>query len=70
MTLMVPSHGGEVIDRALSDGADGQPHEVQLYRFPNQATLDAYIANPERLTHSDERERAIARTELFPVSLR
>lgn len=67
---LVPNHGGEVIHRALSDGAENRPHEVQLYRFPNRAALDAYIADPERLAQSSERDQTIVRTELFPVSLR
>ncbi|WP_433675300.1 hypothetical protein [Microbacterium gorillae] len=67
---LVADHGGEVLQRAVSDGAEGRPHEVQLYRFPHQASLDAYLADPARLALADERDRTIARTELFPVTLR
>lgn len=67
---LVPDHGGEVIHRAVSDGAEGRPHEVQLYRFPNRAAVDAYIADPGRLALANQRDQATARTELFPVSLR
>jgi hypothetical protein len=67
---LVPNHGGEVIHRAVSNGAEGRPHEVQLYRFPNQTALDAYIADPARLALAHDRDQAVARTELFPVSLR
>jgi hypothetical protein len=67
---LVPNHGGEVIHRAVSNGVKGRPHEVQLYRFPNQTALDAYIADPARLALANDRDQAIARTELFPVSLR
>ena len=41
--------------------------EVQLYRVPNQALLDAYLADPRRLELTAERERVVARTELFRV---
>lgn len=67
---LVPDHGGEVLSRAASDGAESRPHEIQLYRFPTQAALDSYIADPSRLALSNDRDQAIARTELFPVSLR
>ena len=36
---LIPEHDGEVIRRAQSDGADGHPHEVQLYRFASQEAL-------------------------------
>ena len=67
---LVPRHGGEVIQRAVSDGGDGAPNEVQLYRFPDRAALDAYLADPDRLALAEERDRTVARTELFPVALR
>jgi len=66
---LVPDHGGEVLQRACSDGADGHPHEVQLYRFPSRASLDGYLQDPRRLALTDQRDRVVARTELFPVAL-
>lgn len=70
MLALVPTHGGEVVRRALSNGSDGRPHEVHLLPFPNQTTLDAYFADPARLALAEERDQAVARIELFPVSLR
>ncbi len=67
---LVPHHGGEIVQRAVGDGADGRPHEVQLYRFPNRAALDSYLADPDRVALASERDRTVARTELFPVTLR
>ncbi|WP_129786966.1 hypothetical protein [Promicromonospora panici] len=66
---LVPEHGGSVLQRAVSNGADGRPHEVQLYRFTSQAALDGYVADPRRAALADERDRVVARTELFPVDL-
>ena len=60
---------GAVLQRARSDGADGRPHEVQLYRFANQDSIDAYLADHRRVALADERDRVVARTELFPVAL-
>jgi len=65
---LIPGHGGEVLQRAQSDGVDGSPHEVQVYRFDSQAALDSYLADPRRSARLDERDRVIERTELFPVT--
>ncbi len=67
---LVPEHSGEVLQRAVSDGADGRPHEVQLYRFASQQDLDGYVADPRRTALAQERERVVARTNLFRVDLR
>ncbi|MEI7057431.1 hypothetical protein WBG06_16530 [Nocardioides sp. CCNWLW239] len=63
---LIQEHGGEVVQRALADTA-GQPDEVQLFRFPGQSSLDAYLNDERRTSLSAERDAAVARTELFPV---
>ena len=63
----LPDHGAQLLERVRSDGADGRPLEVQLYRIPTPQSLDAYVNDPRRLALADERDRVIARTELFPV---
>jgi hypothetical protein len=68
LALLV-DHDGEVVQRALSDGAAGGPHEVQLLRFADQLAVDRYLADPRRTALAGERHRVIARTELFPVAL-
>ncbi|MFE6733347.1 hypothetical protein [Microbacterium sp. NPDC057650] len=67
---LVPEHGGEVVQRAASAGTAPHPDEVQLYRFPSQAALDSYLADPRRTVLTARRDAAIARTELFPVRFR
>lgn len=66
---LIPEHGGEVVSRAIGDGADGHPHEVQVLRFPGQAAIDAYMADPRRLALAGERDRTVAETTLFPVAI-
>lgn len=61
-------HGATVLERAFGGGADEQPAEVQLLRFPDQGALEAYLSDPRRTALLDERDRVVARTELFPVS--
>ncbi|MET9328819.1 hypothetical protein [Tsukamurella sp. NPDC003166] len=65
---LIPEHGGTVVHRAIGEGLDGHPNEVQLYRFPDQSALDRYLADPRRLALTGERDRVIARTGLFPVA--
>lgn len=65
----VALHGGTVLLRARSDGADGRPLEIQLLEFPSAEALDGYMANPLRAALASERERVIARTEFIKVRL-
>jgi uncharacterized protein (DUF1330 family) len=64
---LIAEHGGEVVHRAFADDAPGQPDEVQLFRFPDQASLDAYMNDERRTALGAERDAAVARTEVFPV---
>jgi uncharacterized protein (DUF1330 family) len=66
---LVCEHGGKVLQRARSDGADGRPLEIQLFEFPSAAALDAYMVNPRRTALASERDSAIAKTELINVRL-
>jgi hypothetical protein len=67
---LLPEHGIELVVRAIGDGVDEQPLETQVYRVPDRAALDAYLTDPRRAAMTEERDRVIARTELFPVALR
>ncbi|WP_353115939.1 DUF1330 domain-containing protein [Microbacterium sp.] len=67
---LVAAHGGEVVQRALSDAAGEGPDEVQLFRFGDREGLQGYLDDPARTALAAERDRVVARTELFPVALR
>ena len=66
---LVPEHGGRVVQRGRSSGADGQPAEIQFLDFPSQAALDAYMGDPRRTALAADRDRAVARTEIIDVEL-
>lgn len=66
---LVGEHGGEVLQRMRGDGRDGTPLEVQLYKWPSAHAREAYMADPRRTAMSVQRDRAIARTDVFPVEL-
>ncbi|MCU1420908.1 MAG: hypothetical protein JWN36_559 [Microbacteriaceae bacterium] len=63
---LLPHHSARLLQRVRSI-EPGHPNEVQLYEFPDQARLDAYLADPRRTALSGRRDAAIARTELIPV---
>lgn len=67
---IIKDSGGEVVQRAVGDGADGRPHEVHILRFPSAAALDEFREDPRRAAWAEERDRAVARTEVFPVEIR
>ena len=64
---LLPDHSARLLQRVRSL-EPGHADEVQLYEFPGQAELDAYLADPRRTALSTQRDAAIARTELFPVT--
>jgi len=66
---LVPEHGGTVLNRARSSGADGQPLEIQLLEFPSAAALSDYMTDSRRLALADDRDRGVARTEVINVEL-
>jgi uncharacterized protein (DUF1330 family) len=58
---LLPEHGARVLDRAA-------PTEVQLLEFPSAAALDAFMKDPRRTALAADRDAAIARTEIYPLS--
>jgi uncharacterized protein (DUF1330 family) len=66
---LVPEHGGRVLNRARSSGADGQPLEIQLLEFPSAAALSGYMTDSRRVVLADDRDRAVAKTEVINVDL-
>jgi uncharacterized protein (DUF1330 family) len=66
---LVSGHGGKVLQRARSDGADGQPLEIQLLEFPSAQSLNDYMTDGRRLSLSGDRDRAVARTQVIGVEL-
>ncbi|MBM7503772.1 hypothetical protein ACFPER_09825 [Agromyces aurantiacus] len=62
---LLPEHGIEVLHRARIDRGPDHPVEVHLYAVPSEASLEAYLADPRRLELAAERDRVVARTEVF-----
>ena len=66
---LVSQHGGRVLQRARSSGADEQPLEIQLLEFPSAEALSDYMTDSRRTALADERDRAVARTQVISVEL-
>ena len=64
---LLPDHGATLLSRVRSDGANGHPLEIQLFEFPSQQSLDDYLGDPRRTALAEERDEAVARTELMRV---
>ena len=67
--VLVAEHGGRVVQRARGDGLDGAPLEVHTLEFPSREALDSYMSDGRRTALAAERERAVARTDVFEVRL-
>ena len=66
---IVSGYGGRTLQRARSNGANGQPLEVQLLEFPSARAVEEFIADGRRQSLAGERDRVIATTEVIDVRL-
>jgi uncharacterized protein (DUF1330 family) len=66
---LVAEHGGDVHERARTDGTGGAPLEIHVIEFPSDEAFAAYMGDPRRQALADERDRAIERTEVHRVDL-
>ncbi len=65
---LMPDHDARVIQRVRTQGEPlDEPYEVHVLEFPNDEALDAYLADPRRIARADDRDRAIARSEILRV---
>jgi uncharacterized protein (DUF1330 family) len=67
---LLADHDATLVARVSPRPADAAdlPTEIQIIRFATQAALDAYTVDPRRAAMSSERDAAIARTHIVPVT--
>jgi len=72
---LLADHGGSVARTTgpptqpdQTDQPD-QPLEVHLIELPSEAALERYLADERRTALAEQRERAVARTEVLRVDL-
>jgi len=61
------AHGGQVVSRLRRIDSPESPFEVQILRFPSQVTFQTFMDDPLRLAMSEQRDRAVAKTEVIRV---
>jgi hypothetical protein len=66
---IMAGHGGLVLQRARSAGADGQPLEIQILRFPSREAFGGFMTDSRRQALAAERDRVVGRTEVIDVEL-
>jgi GAF domain-containing protein len=69
---LLAEHDGHVIQRARTvtgKGDDSEPTEVQFLRFASETALDGYMHDDRRAALADQRDAAIAMTEVLRVKL-
>jgi uncharacterized protein (DUF1330 family) len=69
---LLAEHDGHVLQRARTVAAkadDSEPTEVQFLRFASEGALDGYMNDDRRTALADQRDAAIAMTEVLRVQL-
>jgi hypothetical protein len=67
---ILADHGGHVLERARTrSGSDDEPVEIQLLTFSSEAELETFMSDPRRTSMANDRDAAIARTDLYRVEL-
>jgi hypothetical protein len=62
-------YGATVIQRARSQGDGSDPLEIQLLSFPNEDALREFMTDDRRVAMTEERDRAIERTDVIRVAI-
>jgi hypothetical protein len=65
---LLPDHDARLVQRVRTQGEPlDQPYEMHVIEFASEDALDAYLVDPRRLALAEERDRAIARSEILRV---
>ena len=60
----VASHGGRLLHRLRTKGEDDAPFEIQVIRFPSEASYESFLTDQRRVDLQELRETSVARTEV------
>jgi uncharacterized protein (DUF1330 family) len=63
------AHGARLLQRVRSLDPSEAPYEVQILEFPSEDALDAYMQDPARAALADQRDQAIATTQVLRVDV-
>ncbi|KQV77047.1 hypothetical protein ASC61_04570 [Aeromicrobium sp. Root344] len=65
---LLGDHGARLLQRVRSVERGDGPYEVQIIELPDEAALEAYLADPRRLAAAPLRDRSVARTQITRVT--
>ena len=63
------AHGARLLQRVRSLDPTEAPSEVQIVEFPSEDALEAYMQDPAREALGDQRDQAIANTQVLRVAV-
>ena len=66
---LLERHGGELLQRLRTDGANGAPLEMQVIRFSSNEAYESYLNDERRVGLQPIRDDANARTEVHRVNV-
>jgi uncharacterized protein (DUF1330 family) len=58
------SHGGRLLHRLRTKGEGDAPLEIQVIRFPSEASYENYLTDQRRVDLRELRDTSVARTEV------
>lgn len=65
---LLPRYGGRVAERVRRrDPDEEQPLEVQVIDLPDTDALEGFLVDPDRTSMAAQRDRCVARTQMFEV---
>lgn len=66
---LLDDHRGELVARErVEPGVDGDPVEVQIIEFADDAALSSYMSDARRQRLDGDRQRAIERTQILRLT--
>lgn len=66
---LLADHGAHLVARVRALEPGKHPYETQIIELPDETALDAYMSDPRRTARREERDAAIARTQVQRTAL-
>lgn len=66
---LLERHGGELLQRLRTDGANGAPLEIHVIRFSSDEAYESYLNDERRVSLQPILDDTFARTEVHRVSV-
>ena len=67
LALLADHHGRQISRERVQSNAAGDPSEVQIIEFIDEAAMNSYMHDPRRTALRAERDAAIAKTQVLTL---